>query len=126
MAEAAARRPAIEAAGTQLAFLTMADDATAGALLARYGLGDVPHVSDPGQALYRALGLRRGGLRQVVNAGVLRRGLRSAWAGHRQGRIVGDAMRLGGAFLIRDGRVLHAYRNRDVADRADYCALAKT
>lgn len=126
MAEAAARRREIEAHGTQLAFLTMADDATAGALLARYGLSDVAHVSDPSQTLYRALGLRRGGLRQLFNFGVMRRGLQASLAGHRQGRIVGDAMRLGGAFLIRDGHVVRAFRNRDVADRADYCELART
>lgn len=108
-----------------MAFLTMADDSSASALLSRYGLDDLPCISDSGQRLYAALGLRRGGLAQLFNVNVLRGGIRAALAGHWQGRIVGDAMRLGGAFLIRDGQVVRAYRNRDVADRADYCELAK-
>jgi hypothetical protein len=121
----AARRREIEASGTQLAFVTMAADDDARRMFERHDLADVPRVSDPDQSLYRAFGLGRAGLGQVVNPGVLGRGFAAARKGHLQGRMVGDPMRLGGAFLVRDGRVAAAYRNRDVADRADYCEFVK-
>jgi len=61
-------------------------------------------VTDPSLASFRAAGLRRArvhGLRAAIET------LRALGAGYRQRRRAGDAMQLGGAFLVDEaGRVL--------------------
>ena len=121
----AARRNDLEATGTQLAFVHPRTEAVARRFFARYGVEDVSRVSDPDHRLYRALGLRRVGLGGVVNPAVLRRGLETARAGHFWGGLVGDGLRLGGAFLVRDGAVVAEFRQQTVADKPDYAALAR-
>jgi hypothetical protein len=118
-------RPALEASGTQLAFVHMSDEATAGRFFAARGLDDVPRVSDPDQMLYRSFTLRRARLTQILNFSVIMRGFNALLRGHVNMLPVGDALRLGGTFLIHHGRVVREYPNKDVADRADYCALAR-
>jgi hypothetical protein len=89
-----------------------------------HGLGDVPRVDDPAGTLYRAFGLARGTLGQLAGPAVWRRGLQALFAGHRVGHAGGDVLRLPGVFLLRDGEVRQAYRQRNSADRPDYVALA--
>jgi alkyl-hydroperoxide reductase/thiol specific antioxidant family protein len=74
-------------------------------------------VTDPSLASFRAAGLRRPrvhGWRAVVET------LRALGAGYRQRRRAGDAMQLGGAFLVDEaGRVLYDHRGRSPGDLAD-------
>ena len=74
-------------------------------------------VTDPSLASFRAAGLRRPrvhGLRAVVET------LRALGAGYRQRRRAGDAMQLGGAFLLDEaGRVLYLHRGQSPGDLAD-------
>lgn len=103
----------------------MGTDEQARALFDRYGLADVERVSDPGQDLYRAFGLRRGRFGQLFHPKVLWRGLVAAlFRGHGVGRPVGDALQMPGAFLVRDGEVLRAFRHSTAADAPDYEDLA--
>lgn len=103
----------------------MGDPAQGAELLARYGLGDVPQVSDPEAAMYREFGLGRGRLRQVLGLKVWLRGAQSfLWGGHRVGRPIGDPLQMPGVFLLHRGRIVQGYIHETSADRPDYAAMA--
>lgn len=125
LADLALQRPAIEAAGTRLAFVHMSAEGKASTLLQRYGLGDVARVSDPSKHLYRAFGLPRGSLKRLFGPKVWLRGL-SAGVLHRHGLgpIDGDGFQMPGVFLIYHGEVLKGFHHQSVADRPDYVRLA--
>ena len=125
LAALGARRAAIESDGTRLAFVHMTTEDRARPLFERYGLGDAARVADPGQDLYRAFGLERGGLMQLAGPGVVFRGIGGLLRGHGLGRVAGDPLQLPGVFLLRDGRVVRAYRHATAADRPDYEDLAR-
>ena len=57
-------------------------------------------LADPTLAAYRAFGLARGSLWQVVGPAVLLAHLRGLLRGVRPGRVAGDVWQLPGAFLI--------------------------
>jgi hypothetical protein len=107
-----------------LAFVHQVSEAQAAPVFARYGLADAPRVSDPANDLYRAFALRRGTLGQLLNRSIIRRGFEAFRAGHWNGRLAGEGARLGGVFLVRDGRVVRSVRHTTAADRPDYVALA--
>ena len=94
-------------------------------LLARHGLADVPRFSDPQRELYLAFGLARGSWSQVLGPKVFWRGFIAAiLKRHGFGRPVGDPLQMPGAFLLRDGVIMRAFRHETSADRPDYCELA--
>lgn len=125
MRDIAARRAAIEAAGTRLVLVHMAHDVLAAAMLTRYGLGDVRRVSDPDRRLYAAFDLARGTVGQVFGPGLWTRMFSAGvLAGHRVGRVVGDGMQMPGVFLVYRGQIIRSFRHKTVADRPDYVALA--
>jgi hypothetical protein len=124
VAELASRRKAVEATGTQLAFVHMGNAEQGAVFFAQYGLGDVPHFSDPDCLLYRTLGLRRAPLGLFLKFRNWRRAYEGLRAGHGVGLVVGDGLRMPGVFLLRDGAVLRGYRHEYPSDRPDYVALA--
>lgn len=124
LADLAERRQAITSAGAQIALVHMQSDADAARLFASYGLSDVPRISDPGQALYRAFQLPRGTAAQVAGPNVWSAGLRSLLSGNLPGIPSADVWQMPGAFLIKDGQVLRSFRAATSADRPDYVDLA--
>ncbi|MHB8575268.1 MAG: AhpC/TSA family protein [Dehalococcoidia bacterium] len=79
----------------------------------------VPFVclSDPARTSYRAFGLRRGSLSDVMGPAVLLPSLRAAAKGHFVGRPVDDVYQLGGLFVIgADGRIGYARYPRNSGD----------
>ena len=124
LADLRAQRPAIEASGVRLALVHLESASIAGPILSRYGLNDVPAISDPSGHLYEACGLARGGIRELVGLRVLWRWFATAvlrrngagWTG-------GDVRRMPGAFLVERGRIIVAFRHRTSADRPDYAQL---
>ena len=126
LADLSARREEIEEAGTRIVLVHMAeDDAEAARLFSRYELEDVDRISDPGKALYRAFGLKRGRMGQLFSANVMRRGLKAALGdGHGMGWSNQDTFQMPGTFLLQEGEIVRAHRHRDAADRPDYEALA--
>jgi hypothetical protein len=124
LAELAADRDELSTGGINLAVGHMSTSASAAALLARYGLDDVDHFSDPDCRLFRAFDLARGSLWQVLGPDVWLRAL-PALAKYGLGRIEGDGFQLGGAFLIRDGKVVAAKRLQSSAERINFAKLAK-
>lgn len=124
IADLAAQRPQLEAAGALPVLVHLSDEEQAALWLADTGLADLPRISDPARELYASFGLARGGLSQLFGPRVWWRGLRAAMAGHGVGRLQGDGLQMPGAFLVRDGKVRMAYRHRSAADRPDYVELA--
>jgi peroxiredoxin len=67
LADVAAAKPAIDATGTQVAFVHMSPPDEADAWFERYGLNDVVRISDPEKSLYRQFGLEEGSLYQLAH-----------------------------------------------------------
>lgn len=84
------------------------------------------HFSDPSCALYRAFGLERGTLGQLLGPVVWWRGFLAFLRGHGVGCMVGDGFQMPGVFLLQDGQVKKAYRHKTAADRPDYLQVALT
>lgn len=124
LADVAAVRDRLEAAGARIALVHMAADSQARAFFERHGLSDVARVSDPERRLYRAFELGRGRLSQLFGAQVWWRGLRAGVLdGHGVGALVGDGFQMPGAFLVHEGRIVRRFVHDSAADRPDYCAL---
>lgn len=124
VADLAAQRGQIEAAGTTPVLVHLGREQDAAAWLAGSGLEDLPRISDPSRELYASFELERGGFLQLFGPKVWWRGLRAAMAGHGVGKLQGDGLQMPGAFLVRDGKIRLAYRHKSAADRPDYVALA--
>jgi peroxiredoxin len=118
-------RKTITDGGTGIVLVHMEPDTVAAGLFARYGLADVPRISDPERRLYQAVGLARGGMLQVAGPDVWLPGLASLLTGHLPGIPTADVLQMPGAFLIHDGKLVRAFRNKTSAERVDYCALAR-
>jgi hypothetical protein len=124
LADLAARRKEIEAQGTRLTLVHMGSEEHGAKFFARYGLQNVPRVSDPERALYRAFGLPRGSLGDLFGPRVWWRGFQAAILGlHGVGMLNGDGFQMPGVFLLFHGEVLRSYRHLSAADRPDYLAL---
>jgi len=125
LADLARQKRAIESGGVRLVLVHMAGDAHAGEFFRNYGLEEVPRVSDPQRAVYRAFGLGRGDFLRLFGPRVWIRGFQAAVL-HRHGfgKLVGDSFQMPGVFLIFHGEVLRGYRHQSAADRPDYAALA--
>lgn len=126
MADVAAVRKALRSEGTQIAFVHGASREEAAPWFAKYGLDDVVQVSDPQLAHYRAFGLGRTKAQALVDPQVWTRGAMCAIS-HGFGVQSTAMMRqLPGVFVIRDGKIVAAFRHSSPADRPDYLALTRS
>ena len=128
LADLSKDRARIEQSGAKLALVHMgADTKTSAEFFAKYDLGEVSHIGDPDRTLYRAFDLQRGNIGQLFGLRVWVRGfIAGILHGHLVGTLKGDGFQMPGAFLVRDGRIVRAYRHQDAADRPNYAALAAT
>jgi thiol-disulfide isomerase/thioredoxin len=110
--------------GARIAFVHMASEPEAEQFLRGYGMGDAARVSDPGQWLYRAFCLRRGGPLDLIGPGVWKRGLEALRGGHGFGLPVGDPLQMPGIFLVYREEIVQEYRHKTAGDRPDYLWLA--
>jgi hypothetical protein len=122
LADIARIRSELNQRGVRLAVVHMSHVSTADALLARYGLDDIDHFSDPERRMYRAFDLARAAWWQLFGPRVWGRGLTSILR-NGQGAIDGDGFQMPGAFVVRDGRIVAAFRHETAADRPDYLKL---
>jgi len=122
LADVAAIREQLADRGVRLAVVHMSLPVKADTLLAGYGLADVDHFSDPERRLYQAFELSRAAWWQLFGPRVWGRGL-MAIVRHGQGAIDGDGFQMPGAFVLREGRIVNAYRHTTAADRPDYLQL---
>jgi peroxiredoxin len=125
LADVARARPELEAAGTAVVLVHQSSEEEAEPFFAGYGLDDVARISDPGLGLYRAFGLRRGQLSQLLAPTVVARAGAALLRGHGPGRPQGDTRQMPGVFLLRDGEIVASFRHETAADRPDYAGIAR-
>jgi peroxiredoxin len=124
LADLAKKRPEIERNGTRLVLVHMGSEEHGQSFFGKYGLADVPRVSDPGRTLYRAFGLPRGSFGNLFGPKVWWRGFEAGILGrHGVGRLVGDGFQMPGVFVVFHGEVIRTYRHQSAGDRPDYLAL---
>ena len=94
-------------------------------LLRWSGRDDIETVSDPDRRLFRAFDLRLGTLWQLSGPQVAWRALfGNTLFRFGFGKMVGNGMQLGGAFLLDHGRIIRSYRCQTTAERIDFAGLA--
>jgi hypothetical protein len=98
----------------------MHPESLAGSYFSEYGLEDAPRVSDAERRLYVAFGLMRVRPTHWLSWAVVRRYIDAIFRGfHRPGYVGGDALQMPGAFLVRDGAIIKAFRPETLAERFD-------
>jgi hypothetical protein len=76
-----------------------------------------PMYVDPSRATYRALGMRRSRIVDLITGRTLLHAIRAMRAGFRQGTTQGDAFQLGGVLVVKpDGEVLMRYLGNEAGD----------
>ena len=125
LADVQAQWSDIQKSGARLILVHMSPEEDAAPLMKAYGVSHIDRVSDPGGRLYRAMGLKRGNLRQLLGPEVMWRGAKAFFGGHGIGKISGDGTRLGGVFIVKNGAMVRAFPNRSAADRPNYAAIVK-
>jgi prostamide/prostaglandin F2alpha synthase len=110
-------REDFEHAGVRLVLIGQATPRDAAEFRRRMAI-ELPILADQRRDSYRAFGLRRGGVPQLVGPKVVAKGvLTSVRSGVHQGRPVGNVAQLGGAAVILPGgRVAFEHRARDASD----------
>jgi hypothetical protein len=127
LADVARCRAAIEATGTQVAFVHMSTPEDADPWFDEQGLDDVLRISDPEKTLYRQFGLEEGSLGALSHPRVWLSWFRTAILhGHGVGAPGPDWRQLPGAFVIRSGQILAAIRPQNSAFRPDYLAFIES
>lgn len=126
LADLRKQRDQLAADGVAPVLVHMGGDEAGRVFFETYSLGDVSRIGDPACQMYRAYGLHRGRITQLLGPAVWWRGFKAAiLAGHAVGPADGDGFQMPGAFLVRDGKVVREYRHQTAADRPDYCELAR-
>jgi peroxiredoxin len=126
LSDVAAVKPAIDAAGANVAFVHTEPATDADPWFAKYGLQDVVHVSDPTLAHYRAFGLGRTKAGSIVDPLVWVRGASCALSHGFGVQTIEMMRRAPGVFLVQRGKILAEYRHRSPADRPDYIAIIRS
>lgn len=124
LSDLAERQVEIEDEGARLVLVHMGHESEAADFFALYGLENVPRISDPDRALYRAFALNRAGFSDLFGPKVWLRAVSAAIIGHHwMGRPAGDSFQMPGAFLLFHGEIVRSYRHQSPADRPDYLDL---
>ena len=116
LSDVARLRPSLETAGVRIVLVYHGKMHSMSTLLTRYGLGNLDQIHDNDLTLYRAFGLRRGSLRQVMGLRVWPRAF-AALRRHGVGIPQGDPLQMPGVFVLHHCEVLNSLRSRTVADQ---------
>lgn len=126
IADVAAARTAIEAAGASIVFVHSGPREEAETWFSKYGISGASQISDPGLEHYAAFGLGQTGVLSLVDPRVWTRGAACARS-HGFGSQTPAMMRqLPGVFVVQGGGVLASYRHGSPADRPDYVRLVRS
>lgn len=126
LGDIARARPAIERTGVRIVLVHMGDSGAIEKLIQKNGLVDVDRICDPKQNLYKAFGLKRGRLLQLLGPKVLWRGfLAGVVKGHGIGTPAADSSQMPGLFLLNRGGIVRRFRHRSASDRPDYAAICE-
>ncbi len=83
------------------------------------GHGEIARIADPQRELYRAFGLNRGGIRELLGPRVWWYGFLSMVKGCGVGHLAGDGRQMPGAFLFHHGQIIAAQRAQSASDLPD-------
>jgi peroxiredoxin len=116
--------PTITGHNTAVALVHMSPPAEFNSFAKQYGLEGLDAFSDPERELYSAFELTRGSLWQLFGPAVWLAGLRAF--SHGVGALAGDGFQMPGAFVMREGKIIKAFRHQSAGERPDYCELASS
>jgi hypothetical protein len=127
MQDIAEQRDDIERNGTRILIVHMLENEDeAYEQMKKYGLEDLPTVSDPEKLLYKKFQLRQGNLFQVFGLKVLYRGMyKGLVKGLGLGAPMGDTIQMPGVFLLYKGKTVKSFMHQSAADRPEYVKLAQ-
>jgi AhpC/TSA antioxidant enzyme len=112
----------IEGHGARLVFVGQATPRHAQHFQRRYA-PDVEILADEDRASYKAMGIPRGGVSQLLGPRSVIRGIgRTMTSGTVtvQGRVIGDAAQLGATFIVLPGgKVAWSHVSKDASDNAE-------
>jgi hypothetical protein len=80
-------------------------------------------VADRDQLFYKAFGLKRGSLGQLLGPSVWARGIEAMRKGNRAGRPAGDVKMMPGFFLMRGDQIIWEYKSKNSADHPDFARI---
>lgn len=103
----------------------MSTDYVARETLVKYGLENIPRVSNPTQSYYRAFELSRGNITQLFGPRTWIEGIRATMRGNMVSGLKGDGFQMPGIFIIQNGEVIQSYRHRTAGERPDYLAMIR-
>ena len=86
---------------------------------------EAPAISDPDRVLYRAFGVGKGSLREVLGPATWTAGLRALRKGHFVGRPVGNPRVQPGLFLVDSGRILWRHDFAHSGDQPDAARIVE-
>ena len=111
-------REEFDRAGVRLVLIGQATPRQARHFRDKLDLDPLPVLADEERESYRAAGLKRGGLKQLVGPRSVLSGVKhSARSGVMQGRVIGDASQLGGEMLVLpDGTVAWSHVQEHAGD----------
>jgi hypothetical protein len=114
----------IQSQGFSVAIVHQSDEVFGSHYLHKFGLGEIEHFSDPDLHLYKAFGLKKGNLKQLIGLNVWKSGVRAVLRSKVfMGRVKGDAYQLGGFFLLYQGKLLSSYICKNASDIPSLSAL---
>ena len=94
-----------------------------GRALLRRDWPDVQAIADPEGAFYKAFGVERGNLVQMLGPAVWSARTRARDKGHRNGERGSDIWRMPGVMLVQDGQVVWAQEFRHAGEQPDYAQI---
>lgn len=105
LAQLSTQRERLSAAGVDPVIVGMEPPEVLTDLCARYGLGDVPVISDPARSLYDTCGMQKTGFMRFLSFRTLYRGLRASLQ-YGLGRPTADVFQLHGYALIQNEEIV--------------------
>lgn len=124
LSDLAKQRASFERDGIVLAIVHMSPPLEATQFFADYDLEDVHRFSDPKCQLYRAFGLARGSITQLLGPQIWWRGFLAWTRGYGFSGFRGDGFQLGGAFLLNHEQIVESQRANHAAERLNFAQLA--
>lgn len=121
-------RQQIQATGCGIIFVHLGreDDPKTVEVFTKYGVEDLPRISDPTSRLYRQFGLDLGGFTELFGLRVWLRGLLFGLVnGHGIGAVRGNSFQMPGVYLYHCGVILGGFRHERASDRPNYLRLAQ-
>ena len=119
-------RNSIEATGTQLAFVHTSPESDAERHFVKYGLGDLPRISDPGGDSYRAFKFERMRPTDLIKPKAVWRAFQAVvLKRHGMGSTSGDEFQLPGAFVVHKGLIEKSYFYKQPWEHPDFVGMVQ-